>query len=322
MQREAEIVNPPAVRNRLYHWAGAMALLANKVRYTVRPYHRPRDFGADEISRGVDYDFSVVESWLGWLGRCGVSGGVKDKVVLELGVGPDLGTGLILLAMGARRYVAMDVNDLASGAAAAFYEELLRQIARRDDIPADVDALAGELELVRGGGGGRLDYRCRKDFDISTIGSRAADVIFSQAAMEHFDDVKAAAAQTAEVAREGAVLIARIDLRTHTRWLRRRDPLNIYRYSSWAYRLLKFRGSPNRLRPRDYVSAFEEGGWSDVHVRPVSVLSGEYVARVQPSLAGPFRRAEAQMEALSIVLCARKGGAVPDRLVDHVAAGR
>ena len=306
MQERPDIVETAPIRNRLHHWIGAGVLLANKLRYSVRPYCRARDFSADDVSRAADYDFGVVEGWLEDLAAYDGSG-VNDKVVLELGPGPDLGTGVILLAGGARRYVAMDVNGLAARAPASLYDELLRRIAARGDVAIDVKEIAVEVERAVAGQDGRLDYRCRKDFNISTIGSGSVDIIFSQAAFEHFDDIRTVAAQSAQVARAGAVMIARIDLRTHTRWLRPRDPLNIYRYSPRMYRRLTFRGSPNRLRPRDYVAAFADGGWSDIRVQAISVLSDDYIARVQPTLAQAFRDGESQMAALSIVLCARRG---------------
>jgi len=62
------------------------------------------------------------------------------------------------------------------------------------------------------------------------------------------------------------LLVADIDLMTHSRWIREADPNNIYRYPKWLYDLFYFPGIPNRNRPGDYQAAFERNGWPRVSV--------------------------------------------------------
>ena len=55
---------------------------------------------------------------------------------------------------------------------------------------------------------------------------------------------------------------------THSRWIRDKDPNNVYRYHERIYRLFDFRGIPNRVRPYRYRRAFERNGWSNVTTTP------------------------------------------------------
>ncbi|MCK4627201.1 MAG: methyltransferase domain-containing protein, partial [Phycisphaerae bacterium] len=242
--------SPPRAWNRTYHVLGALALAVNKLRYALLGYRRPRGFGPAEIDRCVKYDFQVVENWLGYLeAYLGKPVEIKGKNILELGPGQDLGIGLILLAKGARKYNAVDAHDLLAQSSENFYEALFRRLEKDSYERATIAELHRQLECVQSGRANRLNYLCRKDFDLSVLEGEQVDFVFSQAAFEHFDDVARTIEQLNQVVCPGAVFLAVIDLQTHTRWLRERDPLNIYRYSDSYYRLCRYTGQPNRLRP-------------------------------------------------------------------------
>ncbi|MDP6633919.1 MAG: methyltransferase domain-containing protein [Phycisphaerae bacterium] len=305
--RQPKIVNPGKVRNRLHHVIGAVILTANKIRHAVGGYRTPRPFAPSQIARAVRYDFSVVDGWLDCLRQyVGERFSLAGKRVLELGPGADLGAGVILLAMGSDKYSAVDAHNLADAATDEFYDLLFLELAAREDLDIDIDALRDELLLTQDGAGERLCYQCNRDFDLSVIEDDSIDLIVSQAAFEHFDDVPRTIEQMSKLASPGAVLVCEIDLATHTRWIRDRDPLNIYRFSDAYYNLMKFRGSPNRIRPVEYKQMLTAAGWGDIEQFPLTVLDADYLARVQPSLAGRFRDQTAEMECLSVAVCARK----------------
>ena len=70
-----------------------------------------------------------------------------------------------------------------------------------------------------------------KDFNIvSAFGESTIDMVFSQAAFEHFDDIESTILQLNKVCKSGATFVAEINLKTHSRWIRDKDPDNIYRY--------------------------------------------------------------------------------------------
>lgn len=305
---ELKTVNTPKPRNFLYYWIGLTALVMIKARNHLRGYKTPRTFPMAEIKKAVEYDFSVVSHWLRVLEEyTNTKPSLTGKAILELGPGADLGVGLLLLAKGAKKYNALDVNNLVESVPEHFYDGFFDRLsATGESNQADIGGLRAQLKLTQSGRNDRLNYVCRKDFDISVFGSSEIDHVFSQAAFEHFDDIDMTISQLSKVARSGAVLVAEIDLNTHTRWLRDVDPLNIYRYRDTLYNSLRFRGTPNRHRPIEYKQLLEKYGWKDVRILPLTRVDGDYLSKVRNTLAARFRDEPNQIEYLSVMVCARK----------------
>jgi methyltransferase family protein len=142
--------------------------------------------------------------------------------VAELGPGDSLGAGLAALLSGADRYVALDAKSHADPEQnLAILEELVLLFRRREPIPDDVeyplvrpklhdyrfpfhilpeDRLAATLSdsriediraavLGRPSRGIRLDYRAPWT-DPSVVVSGSVDFLFSQAVLEHVDDLE------------------------------------------------------------------------------------------------------------------------------------
>lgn len=245
-------------------------------------YRTPRTFSSKDIDRVIDYDFKVVHEWLNYLSKY-TRESVKNKVIFELGPGPDLGIGLILLAMGAKKYIALDVHPLLEQTPTIFYSKLLDKI--KVEFPdADINNLRDELSKCLSGKGERLRHVVDSSFSLLNIQEKV-DIVFSQAAFEHFDDVPRVIEELGAVLNSGGCLIALIDLKTHTRWIRDKDPLNIYRYSDWYWNAFKFKGSPNRLRSFEYVELIRKNGYSDVIIEPMKAIDEEKVKRIKPALS-------------------------------------
>jgi Methyltransferase domain len=142
--------------------------------------------------------------------------------VAELGPGDSLGVGLAAILSGSGRYVALDAKPHANPAQnLAIFEELVGLFRRREPIPDDVefplirpklqdyrfpaqilseDRLSATLsksriEAIRGailghpGSGVSLDYRAPWT-DASVVMSGSVDFLFSQAVLEHVDDLE------------------------------------------------------------------------------------------------------------------------------------
>ena len=301
------LVKPPRVRNLSNWWVGAMVLPLNKIRHAMQGYTAPRTFEITDYKRAVDYDMAVVRSWRQYLnGYVGRNVSLTDRTILELGPGADLGVGLILTMLGARKYNALDVNDLVRTVPLELYEELFSAVADEPEAVMTADALRDQLDRQRRGLDSRLNYVCDGNFDLRRFKDDGVDLVFSQAAFEHFDNVAGTVAQLSEIVEPGGVLIAEVDLSTHTRWIRDRDPLNIYRYPDFLYDAFKFRGSPNRLRPWQYKELLEENGWKDVRIVPSRVVDEAYLRGVTTALAGKFRSPDNDMDHLSVMLCATR----------------
>ncbi|MGO9324572.1 MAG: methyltransferase domain-containing protein [Terracidiphilus sp.] len=290
-----------------YKQSGILFLLLSKMRTRIRGYTSPRPFSVTESQRAAEYDIQVVDQWLRRLEVYRDSElSLNGANVLELGPGADLGTGLYLLSRGAETYTAVDVNNLAMCAPNEIYEKLIELISTSDSC--DTTPLRNELQALQDHAECRLRFAHVPDFDIaSNVPPGSIDIVFSQAAFEHFSDVERVLRELYVVAKPGAALIAEIDLRTHSRWIRDHDILNIYRYGDRLYHHLSYPGSPNRLRPHEYKGMCERSGWTNVCIEALTTLANRSLARVSSHLAQRFRSDLNQMEQLTILLCATRG---------------
>jgi SAM-dependent methyltransferase len=246
MDNDRATLRRASVANGLYFVAGIGFLFLAKVKHMLTGYSTPKPFSLSEIDRCIDYDIKVAEDLLHHLHAGG--GSIAGAHVLELGPGSDVGIGLYLVNKGAASYTAMDRHDLATRVPPEFYVRFGKRLHASPD-----------LERVR--------YVAREDFNVAAaLAPCSVDVVLSNAAFEHFDDVERTVHQLTEVVKPGGKIAAVIDLQTHSRWIRTRDPNNIYRYPRWLYRLFYFPGQPNRVRPAEYRRYFEQAGWRDVLV--------------------------------------------------------
>lgn len=288
------------MKDYMYCISGLLFLLLAKVKHVLLGYSTPKDFDFNHTEKCVDYDVNVVDNWLEYLNLySNGSTRVHGKVVLELGPGSDLGTGLYLSLMGADKYYACDVNTLAKHVPLEFYKkmaDLLRGKNHKDSllqIPDDISLIVD-----------KLNYIIHEDFDFaSKIPECSIEIVFSQAAFEHFDDIDSVIKQLSLVCKPGAVFVAEIDLMTHSRWIRDVDPNNIYRYNDRVYNMFHFKGIPNRVRPYQYKQIFEKYGWDDVAVIPLKELESS-----SPTLGlnDRFTSDINQMNILSVMICSRK----------------
>jgi hypothetical protein len=276
-----------------------------KAKNALQGYSAPKPFSLSDTDRCVGYDLRVVDEWLGYLAAYqGSEPNLSGKTVLELGPGSDLGIGVYLLARGAAAYCACDIHDLALRAPASFYTALLNRINAR--VPAaDMSLLDSQVQRARTGTASRLRLVVREDFDLTAaFGADSIDLVLSQAAFEHFDDVERTVAGLSVICKSGAMIAAVIDLKTHSRWIRDKDPNNIYRYSDRLYGKFRYRGIPNRMRPYQYKEIFERHGWINTAVTALEMIPDRL--REGRSVNARFKDERSQLECLSVVLCATK----------------
>lgn len=303
--RANSTISIPHHSNIFLYSIGAGLLLVNKLRKRIGGYTNPRGFSSTDTERAITYDLSVVASWQEHL-----SNYTKDpqffvgKHILELGPGADLGVGLILLSRGANRYTALDKHRLITSAPPALYEKLLAS-KELDGHYVSKDELNRELVRALAGESDRIVYRVDPKFTISAL-TPTVDVVVSQAAFEHFENLPALAQGLSQITHSGSVLCAEIDLQTHSRWIREHDPLNIYRYSDWFYNFCAFSGTPNRWRPYEYQAAFARAGWEDIQILPLLIAPQPYTDYVRPQLAERFKASHNELSILTCMLLARK----------------
>lgn len=307
MVDDIEVLPAPIVRNRRHELAGFAILAANFMRHRIQGYRTPRPEPTRDAESSFRYARSVANNWLSHLNRYLRSKPpLEEWDALEIGPGSDLGTGLILLGEGLRSYRAVDVHPLLKASSKDLHRGICELTAAQTGTPTET--LLAEVERFERGEDGRLGYVHDPRLRLEDFGEDRFDLLISHAAFEHLEDVDKTVRVLSKVARKGAVLVAEIDLQTHTRWIREVDPLNIYRYRDAIYRAFSFSGIPNRARPDDYMEALVRQGWRDIRFFPRRVLPAEYMERVGSTLAPRYREDREQMGWLSVVLCARYGG--------------
>lgn len=293
------------LRDLFFYITGIGFLFLAKVKNMIHGYSSPKPFNISQAERCIEYDIHTVDTWLHHLQKY-MKGNysIDNKNILELGPGSDLGIGIYLLSKGCNQYNAVDVNNLIESVPDTFYNRLLKRL-NKASLKKDTAFLKNQLKALELGNPSKLNYVVSKDFNlVSSIGKSKIDLVFSQAAFEHFDDIKETIAQLNKVCKPGAVLVIEIDLQTHSRWIRDEDPNNIYRYSERLYNLFWFSGIPNRVRPIQYRKVFEDNGWTDIQIKPLSKLDSHN--KSYSGMNKSFVHSENQMEYLSIIICARK----------------
>lgn len=233
--------------------------LANAVRHRAWGYTTPRPFGPEELEQSADYAVIVARRWQDLID-------ITDKRVLEIGPGPDLGTGAVLLADGAQSYQAVDMYPLADRDLANFYAALERRIGRIDTQ--------------------RMSYKIASFPQLPEL-DEEFDLVLSHATLEHIADIPGLFQRLRQLV-PGGIMCHHVDAMTHTGVIRERDPLNILRFGDTAYRLMSFSGIPNRLRAADYADAARTAGFTPVHILPERRTSQRYLERVRGELSSQF----------------------------------
>jgi hypothetical protein len=288
MPSKPQIHEPKERPGAILHAAGLAMMAANKVRRTFRRYDRPRPWSAKDVDRSVDYVFALFKNWQTGFRDAGLDPWLRGRHVLELGPGPDLGTGLVLLANGAASYVAVDRFPLLGSTPEAFYDALLHRLADAPDVWRAVEAYQS---FRRGDAGGALRYVLLEGGIADGLPKEAPsrDLWLSHAALEHVADPRPLLVALSGWCAPGAIALHHVDAATHSPWLRDADPLNILRYGDGLYGALSFPGTPNRWRSGRYVECFRGVGWDVVDNQQIHRLSDRAIARARRGLAPEFR---------------------------------
>jgi SAM-dependent methyltransferase len=207
--------------------------------------------------------------------------------------------------MGVKKYIAIDVNNLIKSTPVNLYEKLF-VILKKKYPSCDVGLLREQFKKSFKDVKDKIMYIVDKNFEIKKI-TNQVDIVVSHAAFEHFENIERTFREIKSVVRETGVLVAYVDLKTHTRWIRDRDPLNVYRYSDFFWNLFNFKGSLNRVRSSEYKKLFEKIGWFNIEIVPVSVLEEGYLEKVKPLLNKKFKKMDSsEMKIISFILMAKK----------------
>ena len=311
-QEELDIIleyeNPIQVNNSTNYLFGFIILMLKKVRHIVRGYTSTRGFSTHLVEKAVAHDLRAVKRWSAYLKKYNNNDDsvFKNKKILELGPGADLGVGLFLLAEKAENYTAVDVYNFIRSTPPELYEHLFEYLEESGLDNEIVEGLKLQLELSKENQSERLNFQHIEDFDLSVFPKSNFDLVVSNSAFEQFDDPARTISQLSKIVKSGAKFIALINLKTHTKVISNRDPLNIYRYNNSIYQWLRFKGSSNRMRPYEYENALKLHDWTDIKIFPRILLKKDYLEKVNHTLNKKFRDDINQMQNLTVVICATK----------------
>ena len=293
--------------NTFNYFFGLGLMVANKIRHEIQGYKSARGVADSKVNLVTQHNFNIVRRYIDYLEEYQIgASNMEGKNILELGPGADLGVGLITLAEGAKNYYSFDIHNLIKSTPQFIYDNLFDFMESLDYSKIELERLKTQLQKSQDGEMEHLRFQCQKNFNVSFFDGKKIDLVVSNAAFQQFDNPVKTIQQMNNVVSSGGFFISLIDLGTHTRFIKERDPLNLYRYAESIYNSLKFSGSPNRVRPLEYKKALEENGWTDVEIFPRVKLEKDYLAKVDTTLNSKFRNLENQMDCLTVVICATK----------------
>jgi len=294
--------------NWFFFWIGIVFLGLAKIKSIIYGYSTPKVFPISEFQRCVEYDIKVVNRWTELLQNYTKDGELfnfSNKSILELGPGSDLGAGLYILSKSAKDYTAVDINNLIQKVPAQFYNVFFNYLHDKENI--DTSFLIKEFEKSQTGNSDKLNFIWQKDFDVAcAMGSHKVDVVLSNCSFEHFENVRKTINDISSVSSPGAIFIALVDMRTHSRWILEKDPNNIYRYPDKLYNFFNFSGIPNRVRPFQYKEALEKNGWKNVKIIPTLTLDNHEFNLIKEHFDTEFHESKNQMNYLSMQVYATK----------------
>lgn len=222
----------------------------------------------------VEYSLSVTRQHVGALKECGLDT-LKDRVIVEIGPGGNLGNALILAVAGAQRVYCVDNYrhvDFQSRLA-SFYRRLVDRIlddpsaalsgvmdsvsteriraALDDVITCGADTIAFNEERIR--------YLAPCEAEAIPLPDASVDVVFSQAVLEHVRQPAQVCREFARVLRPGGWTSHVIDLRDHFD----ASGLQMLRYPRWLWELMSSHshGHVNRARAPHFESYFRDSGF-------------------------------------------------------------
>ena len=235
--------------------------------------------------------------------------------VAELGPGDSLGIGLCAVLTGTDRYFAFDAKAHAHKETnLQTLDRLVDFFARQDEIPGDdefpeiwppisslafpqailskarmsdamrSDRLKAIGRAIEPGEAGEVEIRYAAPWaDSSILRSDVMDLVFSQAVLEHVEDITATYDALFRWLKPGGVMSHQIDFKSHGLT---RDWYGHWTLPSWVWRLVRGRRSYliNRLPASAHISAMQRAGFEVVVQIPARAA-----APARSELAREFR---------------------------------
>jgi hypothetical protein len=226
------------------------------------------------FDRRVDYAVDTVNSWARWLP--GGLAAFRARDVLEIGPGRDMGTALLIAALGARRVCAVDrfTGAWRDGWHDRFIGKLRGALDRlgTETDPATLDAALASR---------RLDVAPIRfiagAFETMVEAADAFDLSVSHSTFEHFYSVEQAAQALSAGTRTGGVGVHDVDFRDHANF---GEPLKFLLIDEATYAdpaINNDYGRGNRIRADEMGNLLRQAGFGEVSFHPGMQADPAYV---------------------------------------------
>ncbi len=252
---------------------------------------RARNVSDDAIEADARYGLSTGLSFLNQMGALGLKPANLD--ILEIGPGTGFGGIAVLVAFGARGVVADRwLAEWEAAYHAPYYRrlaELLAQTAPDSDYEKILDLsksggyVQSAIELIHSAAEG-----------LQTATDRRFDIVFSNAVLEHVEDIDRSSQSIFGVTKPGGYGFHQIDFRDHRNFDR---PLDHLLYRPAVFNKLSRRANMefgSQRRPEAYLDAFSTAGFELVQYTVNELAEETYLDTLIPRLAvargSPYRR--------------------------------
>jgi SAM-dependent methyltransferase len=217
---------------------------------------------AAKYFRAVMDDYRVVAD------ASGVGDAFAGKRVLELGPGDTRAVALLAKMAGARSWDGFDAFDIQS----------------RDD-----DYTNAIYRPLAGADAPRLLDDCTMHASARSLRERGPfDLVVSRAVLEHVRDLDGLFRMLAGVVADDAVLVHKVDLRSHG--VEHRHALDFLRFGDAAWSAMSSHVDlPNRERVSHYLGLAERAGLRTIWAKTTHLIGRDDAARVARDLAPRFR---------------------------------
>ena len=228
---------------------------------------------------------------------------IAEATMLEIGSGREFGLALLLLAVGARRVVNVEIDPYGFRCDAPLYR-LLVDRAAAEGLPlswppaglvVDGDRVRPDPE--------RITLHLGRSAAAIPEPDASFDLTFSISVLQHVrrDDVAPVARELLRLTRPGGMGFHRVDL--VDLYHKRTEPFRHLCYAPEQYeRMYSRRGTySNRFRTDDFERIFREAGFREIDFEDVRKEEAERFARWRPSFHEEFRNKDP--EILRTTIC-------------------
>lgn len=246
-----------------------------------RVYSVKRD--ADRyFARRAELAVGIVENYLKRLP--GGAGALREARVLEIGPGRDMGTVMLLAALGAQRVAAVD--RFAGAWQEDWHEPFLKALRQTaaEVFQVDLTALVREAVARQSFNFGPISFidSAFETLDVNQSGQ--FDATLSHSVFEHFYSPSEAAQKLKALSSQDAVGAHHVDFRDHRNF---GEPLEFLLVDDETYALPENNsdyGRGNRMRYEELCAEMSRAGFERLASEPLTFADNDYLEQLTPRL--------------------------------------